>query len=167
MLRSPSIAYTYIYTPGYPGRKRARPRAGVTLFSNFPFMGYRLVSICRFVTTPGDLHGQIGLLHAVTFPSLPPSFPSPLASFYITIFRHRKRDLPPDISLRDNLFFLLLFFLSLRVSFSFSFFYPSPFVRRSFLEDNARPRTLHFKCERESRTDRRIDRESRARIYTD
>lgn len=62
--RLPSCVYI-----GCPGRKRARPRAGVTLFSNFPFMGYRLVSICRFVTTPGDLHGQIGLLHAVTFPS--------------------------------------------------------------------------------------------------
>lgn len=141
---------------GCPGRKRARPRVGVTLFSNFPFMGYRLVSICRFVTMPGDLHGQIGLLHAAIYPAplLHHFVPLLVTAFYITIFRHRARDLLPLDSSRDNLFFLPFspcffpFFpplflplrsLSLRLSL---------FVRRSFLEDNARPRTLHFKCER-------------------
>lgn len=119
--RLPSCVYI-----GCPGRKRARPRAGVTLFSNFPFMGYRLVSICRFVTTPGDLHGQIGLLHAVVFPSSLLLFLL-LASFYITIFRHHERDLPPDIPLRDNLFFLLLFFC---VSFLFFFVRPPVFPGR-------------------------------------
>lgn len=109
---------------GCPGRKRARPRASVTLFSNFPFMGYRLVSICRFVTTPGDLHGQIGLLHAATYPA--PLSLLLLTAFYITIFRHRARDLPPlDISLRDNLFCLFLcvfFFFSLFLSVSLSLY---------------------------------------------
>lgn len=107
----------------------------------------------------------------------PPSLPLLLfllllllvTAFYITIFRHRARS-PPDISLCDNLFFLPFFpsrfspfllasslcftssSLSLFLSIFFSFLLP--FVRRSFLEDNARPRTLHFKCERESRTGR-------------
>lgn len=81
---------SYVYI-GCPGRKRARPRAGVTLFSNFPFMGYRLVSICRFVTTPGDLHGQIGLLHAVTFPAPPPPFPSPRFVLYNHLSSPRTR----------------------------------------------------------------------------
>lgn len=119
---------------GCPGRKRARPRASVTLFSNFPFMGYRLVSICRFVTTPGDLHGQIGLLHAATYPA--PLFlllHILLTAFYITIFRHRARDLPPpsDISHHDNLFFLpFSLYLSFFPLSLFLFIRPPVFPRR-------------------------------------
>lgn len=90
---------------------RARPRTSVTLFSDFPFMGYRLVSICRFVTTPGDLHGQIGLLHAATFP-LPPSPLPPIyiLAFYITIFRHRAREISPGYLAPAIIFFFLPFF---------------------------------------------------------
>lgn len=107
-----------------PGRKRARPRAGVTLFSNFSFMGYRLVSICRFVTTPRDLHGQIGLLHAATFPTITPFLFLRRVLYNHLSSPHRSVRSPPDISLRDNLFFLPFF---LRFFSFFSLFFP--FVR--------------------------------------
>lgn len=98
---------------------------------------------------------------AATFSPRPPS-PSSVSArrvVYITIFRHRRARSSPGYLAPAIIFSSFCLFFSC-VSLLFSV--RPPMV--SFLEDNARPRTLHFKCgESRTRADRpRIDRESRA-----